>query len=392
MTNRLCLFLFSASLLLASCAPGEQAKDIPQMTFSASREDGALSKTSLEGASVLWSSEDKISVFSSSAAAGETYTILEGGAGKAEAKFSGNSVGTAPWYALYPADDAASLSDGVLTVGLPGIQKYSPNGFADGVNPMVAVSSNDKFTFKNLCGILSLQISGEGVSVASITLTSTAGEALWGKGSVDMNWKDAPALVMEKNESCSSLVLDCGEGVALGASPAVFNFVVPVGTLAGGISVKVCDTAGNEMIKSSGNQGLVSERAVVKRLAPIQFVPTGSAFLSETVFGVYDLGSGTPVAVKSYVKGDDQYALHALSAQKYSFRFQNPDQAFALFVEYHAGLEVGSECQLTISSIGETGVDDCTVKATLVKREGTTDWFQDFENQRGYIVFETTVQ
>ena len=70
------------------------------------------------------------------------------------------------------------------------------------------------------------------------------------------------------------------------------------------------------MIKSSGNKGLVSERAVVKRLAPIQFVPTGSAFLSETVFGVYDLGSGTPVAVKSYVKGDDQYALHALSVSR----------------------------------------------------------------------------
>ena len=30
MTNRLCLFFLSASLLVASCAPGEQAKDIPQ--------------------------------------------------------------------------------------------------------------------------------------------------------------------------------------------------------------------------------------------------------------------------------------------------------------------------------------------------------------------------
>lgn len=383
------LSVFTAvSLLLFSCAPKEQGRDVPQMTFTASQESGAHTKTSLNGTKVLWSASDKITVFSGSCPGGETYTINSEDAGKGEAKFTGNAVGAAPWYALYPADEMASFGQGAVSLALPAVQAFAADGFADGVNPMVAVSSTEKLSFKNLCGILSLKLTGS-ATITSVEITTAADEALWGTGTVDMSWTEAPALVMTAaaDDEHRKLTLDCGEGVALGSDPTTFNFVVPAGTLGGGFTVVVKDSNGSQMEKTTANTGLVAERAKVKRLNSIEYIPTVSGFLTHDVFGIYDLSSGKPVAVRAYEKGVDQYALHFL-ANANEFRIQNLEKGFALFVTYPSGLNVGDSCQLTIASIGETGVDDATANAVLVKRESNKIWLQDSAAERGYILYE----
>ena len=377
-----------AALLLFSCAPKEQGRDVPQMSFTASHESGLDSKTSLNGTKVLWSASDKISIFSATCTGGETYSINPDDAGKGEAVFTGNAVGAAPWYALYPADGMASFGEGAISLSLPASQAYAADGFADGSNPMVAVSQTDKLSFKNLCGILSLRLTGS-ATVTSVEIITAAQEALWGTATVDMSWADVPALVMTAatDEEHGKLTLDCGEGVALGADPTTFNIVVPAGALGGGFKIVVNDSNGGQMEKTTANTGLVTERAKVKRLNPIEYVPTVSGFLAHEVFGIYDLSSGKPVAVKAYEKGVDQYALHFLTNAN-EFRIQNLEKGFALFVTYPAGLNVGDSCQLTISSIGETGVDDATVNAVLVQRESNKIWLQDSASQRGYILYE----
>ena len=369
-----------------SCAPKEQGKDVPQMSFRASQEYGLGTKTSLSGTKVLWSASDKISVFSASCTAGEIYTINSEDAGKGEATFTGNAVGSAPWYALYPADAMASFADGAISLYLPDEQKYAADGFADGSNPMVAVSSTDKLSFKNLCGILSIQLTGS-ASIMYIEVVSAAPEALWGPGTVAMNWSDAPALEMtaQADDEHRTLVLDCGDGVALNSEPTTFNLVVPAGTLGSGFTVRVYDTAGGVMVKETANTGLLTERTTVKRINAIPYAPTESVFLSYQYPGVYDLSSGIPEPVMVFEYGD-QIALREMTDGSYISRIQNLEKGYALIIEYPGSLEVGSTYTLKVSSIGEASVPDASVQATLLKDDGDFLHFQDFENNRGYII------
>lgn len=377
-----------AAFLLLSCAPKEQSKDVPQMTFRASQEYGLDTKTSLSGTKVLWSASDKISIFSATCTSGETYSINSEDAGKGEAGFTGNAVGSAPWYALYPADGMASFADGAISLSLPAVQQYAADGFADGANPMVAVSSTDKLSFKNLCGILSIQLTGS-ATISSIEVISAAQEALWGPGTVDISWTDAPALVLSAaaDDDHRTLTLDCGEGVALSSTPTTFNLVLPVGTLGSGFTVKVHDITGGVMVKETANTSLIVTRATIKRLNAVSYVPTESAFLSLEIPGIYDLSGGVPVPLKAYKSGD-QLAIRVTTDGKRYFRIQNLEDACALIIEYPSSVQVNSVYTLKVSSIGETSIPDATVQATLLLNEDDALYFQDFENNRGYMIFD----
>ncbi|MBO4671883.1 MAG: hypothetical protein J5640_08630 [Bacteroidales bacterium] len=380
--------LVPAALLIVSCAPKEQNKDVPQMSFKAAQEYGLDTKTSLDGTKVLWSASDKISVFSSTCKNGETYSINSDDAGKGEATFTGNAVGAAPWYALYPADERASMDNLSLSMNLPARQIYAADGFADGSNPAVAVSSTEKLSFKNLCGILSLQLTGS-ATITSIELVSAAQEALWGAGTVDMSWTDAPVLVLSStaDEEHRKLTLDCGEGVTLSQTPTVFNLIVPAGTLGSGFTVIVHDSMGGEMAKVTQNSDLVAVRSHVKRLSAVEYAPTDSDFLSVELPGIFDLSGAEPKEILVAEPGV-QFAFRDPENGMGYFRMQSLESGYALIVEYPSPIEVGSSSTLKVSSLGITPSLDASVQVTLLKNDDGFLYFQDFDNKRGYLVIE----
>lgn len=368
-------------LLLAGCArnPGEE-KGLTQ-TFKATSEFST--RTSLDGLNVLWSSADCISVFSSSCTGGEIFTIDPADDGKSEASFSGSSVGDGPWYAIYPGDGASSMADGAISLFLPGTQHYSKDSFGSLDNPMVAVSSTNSLAFKNLCGVLVLKLKGSGV-VKSISLTTSEQEALWGQCSVSTDYVSEPELVLTGtvDEPRRTLTLDCAQGVELGDEAVQFYFVLPPGTLSGGFSVSVSDAEGNEFVKES-KTSLTTSRGSIKRMADLVCKLGDAGWLGKDVYGVYDISGQEPVPVRVFGQGD-QLALR--SGNTNAFRIQSLAAANALIVRYPSGMTEGGTYDITLESVGTTGVTPGQVSVVLVKSDGGKLWLEDAKNKLGYII------
>ena len=338
----------------------------------------------LDGTQVLWTENDQISIFSNSNSNGEIYSIKAEDAGKDKASFTGVDVGAAPWYALYPADAAASISDGKLLFMISGVQTYKEGSFGTGANLMVAVSSTGNLNFKNLCGILGIQLTGTGV-ISSITLTTLAEEVLWGSASVDLGYTDAPSLVLTQSveEPHKTITLDCGAGVELGDTPKTFFFILPPGALGSGFRMEVFDNEGHSFVRES-NKDITAERSKLKRMEALNCTFSDTSFLSCEEYGVYDLTKNIPEGIRVYDESADQLALRSVTSS--TFRIQSLVNANAISIVFPKNLAEGGTCQLSISSAGTTGVSDATVNAVVLKLADGKCWLTDEASTVGYII------
>lgn len=244
------IIAIAAMLTAASCAKEENvinpSEEATLTTFTASVEEPAT-KTSLNSTSVFWSESDAIKVFNTDNISGVNFA-LSSGQGTTSGTFSGTALsGTGPFYAYYPSAKATSLADGALTVTLPPTQTYAANTFGNGANPMVAtITSGDNFSFKNLCGVLKLQLIGSEIAVKSIAVSS-ATDILCGEGTVTFSG-DNPVFTPAALNTSHTVTLDCGEaGVPLSGTATPFYIVVPVGALASGFTVAITTTGGDVM-------------------------------------------------------------------------------------------------------------------------------------------------
>ena len=143
-------------------------------------------KTHLEGLAVKWDSGDAILVKSSTCTTPRGFTTQESGD---RVNFNADETLPTNFYAppytgYYPAD---KFSGDQLT--LPPTQQYDENNtFASGANPMAATSSETLLPFKNVCGVLKLQLySATPCLVQSISITSNTGQQLCGTGTVTLS-------------------------------------------------------------------------------------------------------------------------------------------------------------------------------------------------------------
>ena len=372
--------------ILCACNVQEQGKDVPRVTFTAVQEYSGDGRTVMDqDHHVLWSSDDALTIFSASAPGGERFTISAEDGGKSEATFTGNSIGAAPYYALYPASNAAGLDGTTVSLSLPGVQSYASGSFAPGSNPMVAYSSGSVFKFKNLCGILSVRLKGT-AKITSLSITSNKDEALWGSATVSMDYTDAPSLVLTApaDESHRTLTLDCGEGVTLTETATEFYFVVPVGTLSEGFTLVANDGLQGKMTKQTHTDVSIV-RSRCNPMSAISYVQTESPFLSTEVYGAYDISTGTPSAIKTYVKTVDQLALRSYINES-TFRIQSLETKTALLVTVPAPMEVGGTYSVKLESIGNTGITDATVDAVLAKSQDGKLWLEEVSGNRGFII------
>ena len=176
---------------------------------------------------VIWSKGDVVKVFS---VRGATDFTLTRGAGDSVADFTGELDGVKN-VAIYPATATTATShvDGdEMAVILPEYQDYVANNIATGTYPTIAkVGADGTFAFKNMCGILKLQLTGT-VKVTQIVIKSAA--VLSGTGNVAIS--ATPTLTMDEGGN-NYVVLNCqtaetGMGVQLNATtPTDFYIVVP---------------------------------------------------------------------------------------------------------------------------------------------------------------------
>lgn len=223
------------------------APEETNLIISAAYDAPADTRTSLSSeGKVLWSKGDEFALFSAS---GKGRFTLVSGDGTGTAEFSGSITGTAPFYALYPYSDNCAIEDNQVKFSLPQNQDAAPNTFGNGCSPSLATmaTADEPAYFKNLCGVLQINLNGSAIKVSRIEVIDLAGAMLWGDCSVVLDGKQGTdEQTMTVTGGTNSISVKLNKVVSLlSSTPRVIDVVVPAGTLTKGYTVKVFDENNN---------------------------------------------------------------------------------------------------------------------------------------------------
>ena len=225
--------------------------------------DTAETKTILEGKSVIWQETDKVALFTSPDK--QLYKVKEGCAGTKSTTLvpANNTVGGSfkSTIAFYPYDAVLSCKESdegyyynyyYISVNLPDVQKYVPLSFGTDVQPMYAVSNDSESTslsFKNICGLLKIRLKGKNIIVKKIEIVSNSNEKMAGQATQRISESGYADQNMDfSEESTSSIILDCGDGVTLNANTSTdFYIVLPPTDFRNGVTMRVTTT--NDIIE-----------------------------------------------------------------------------------------------------------------------------------------------
>lgn len=184
-------------------------------------------------------------------------------------------------YAVYPYDETITITDdGQISLTLPAVQTYAENSFGRGANTMLAVTENLEDTFlpfKNVCGYLKLKLyKADGATIKSIEVKGNGEEKIAGAATATVAFGEAPQLTMA-DEATTAITIDCGDGVALGATAEAateFWVVIPETTFESGITITVTDIEDGIFEKSTTKE-VVIERNAVQPMATLsaEFLP-----------------------------------------------------------------------------------------------------------------------
>ena len=210
-----------ALLSLASCQKEENTK----VLFTGSIEKAAVNgKTSIQidnatnEGKVMWESGDQVAIYDQ----GASYTLEAiPTVDNTVADFTGDATPAGgPYCAIYPADIATSST----SISLPAEQTCS-NG-THFTAPMYAYSTTSNLVFKNLCGVLQLNLPAVNKTIASIELT-TPNNNICGDFAVDYNGGE-PKLNCTANGG-HTLTLNCGEQGMDCSNGLTFYIYLPAG-------------------------------------------------------------------------------------------------------------------------------------------------------------------
>lgn len=227
---------------------------------------------------VIWSAGDAFALLSASSR--DRFEIIDG-AGTAEATFGGSVSGFAPFYALYPYSDGCAIEDGTVKFQLPQSQTFVNGSFASGASPAIAsmASGTDAAHFKNLCGVLQLNLCGSG-KMSRIEVINLDGRPLWGDCSVVLDGKQGTdEQTMTVSGGSNVIEVNMKDAVTLlGSTPKVVDIVVPSGSFAKGFSVRIFDEGGAlKSILTATNAEVAISRSFITSMNTLKIPANGEA-------------------------------------------------------------------------------------------------------------------
>lgn len=269
---------------------GDSAAEKVQMTFKAVIDgEETETKTVLGGAlgddlrKVLWQPGDKIGVSAETVSSwgNEFSDVSEFTANitsKAESsEFKGGVELGARYKAFYPYQ-AETLRDSanIFIFNLPAEQKYVNGSFDPNAAPMVAsAGAGETFRFSNLCGVLALQVKGEG-AVKSITFkpVTDPGNVVLVAGDYEVNpfFEDAP-VISYHGKGSKSVTLSCDIPVELDPEQATPFYIVLPPAVYDSFTVLITLEDGRVMMKE-GKNPLIVKRADVVAAGALTYVET----------------------------------------------------------------------------------------------------------------------
>lgn len=244
----------------------------------------ALGNTVEGSTMLLWSNGDKIKVLSGASLT--TTSVLVTNSDESNADFVKDSetpdnpdpVISSGYYGFFPAENFTSIvSDGIITANLMN-QQYVENSFGRYDSPMVACTENgSSMAFKNVYGVLKLELTGTDVSVSAIRVTSNAGDFISGEATINYHG-GAPTVEFSKSSQRSTSVsLNCNTAVPLSNVAKSFYIALPPTKSATvyGYKIEIITNDGRMMTKtmpSAVAKGNKIERSKILSMPPIAFV------------------------------------------------------------------------------------------------------------------------
>ena len=306
MNGRIIFSVIAALIIgLSSCTEkGQDLETAPKehFVFKATIEGSDQTKTTLgeyqdDGTtrSILWEPMDSIGI-SCDQWYGFDPFVNRTEYTSSVAVFEGETSSGNIHYALYPFSHEVEYyyenyaNQREYHLNLPQKQIYSKNSFSKKSFPMVGkkYAGDEKFSFKNLCGVLVVQLTGS-ETVKSITFSSldTEGKPMpvSGHARVNLNYDEVPTLVIDtkvynKFPVYENVTLVCNEGVALNPStPTPFYIVLPPGTYHS--PQLIISTASGKMMLKESNNPLTIQRSRSAKVTSMTFTETIPVNLSE---------------------------------------------------------------------------------------------------------------
>lgn len=241
--KRLTVFTLIAVSMLPACtneALQEKAAN-QNYSFTARTDAGIKTRTCLgevlsnETYPLLWEKGDRIIIAPSGKPATSYYETQGQDNDVAEFRLISGLEGNemppenTALTALYPAD-AYKFTDGKHTINIPENQTYRKNNISSGTMPMIAGATSRELTFRNVCGILRLQLNTLEQDIKLNTIKVAADKGLSGPiatfEGTDVTWNNPDG------ETGRGITLSC-DGVALSPEPEDFHIVLPPGNYSG---------------------------------------------------------------------------------------------------------------------------------------------------------------
>lgn len=287
----------AATIVSASCSVNQMTPQVSsdarvQMEFTAGTVD---TKTSINDLKVLWSAGDAISVFDGT---NNNRFNLTGGEGTKSATFSGLAETVSEYVALYPYSANASFAGNTITATLPAEQYSTVGGSFDTMlNPAVAKSSDNTLTFRNIAGLIRINVTNvpEGLGIREIQ--AKAATSLTGEYTVNTSGDDFEAVASGSEVNGVRLVAKDGGELAEGA----YNLVVLPGEYAN-FKVTVILTDGSYIAKGGENAPV----ATIPANGGINITIDASTATANTqgLYGLYNAGIGIEIGDKVYTPDD----------------------------------------------------------------------------------------
>lgn len=245
-----------------------------------------------ENVKTVWTNGDQVSVFYRSDANQKWEYTGETGARIADLTRIDEGVATEDMkrvVVVYPYNENYYINTDTFNVQatLPAVQTYLKDSYGLNGNIMISQGEYNNFSLKSVCGWLKLQLTGNGEKVKSITLRGNNGEQV--AGELYINSADAIAILSSdtgnaddgetggaggglvfENTILKEAVLDCGNGVELGAEATAFYIALPPQTFTNGITVDITAVDGSTMTKSTDN-AVVIDRNTIQPMSTFKY-------------------------------------------------------------------------------------------------------------------------
>ena len=360
---------------------------VSQMVLVATQETPeGDTKTALSGSQVVWNSGNQIKVFNAANPNGKVFTLTSG-VGKTTGEFSGELLsGNGPFYAVYPASAAGTLSDGKVSITIPQSQELTAGSFGNNANISLAQADNltDALHFKNVLGAVCIQVTSS-IPAKRVRIQTKADEPLWGSATVQMV-EGVPALTLAPGTADNQIVEASTAGSASGTA---FYLMLPPGTLASGFVAQVAagEYAMLQEAPAAENNKIV--RSGIVAMPGFEYagqVPESFLNISATPFGYWSSFSSSPAF--TFSKATSQYAGKVTANTSRTFRMQDFSAGKMYSFELPYTLVLGGSYEATLESV-EGSIYTAPASAgtfRLVQKTGNAGWFVNEDNTKGFII------